>query len=322
MRALRPVFALPRYNRFTTTFFFLYTGTSSANFFATAPLTLSSSSPLLPFPSYPTIHRVSFCSEPLSQVTEAAFQEAETDLSGFGKLLLVAHLNAEEEQDAAGFSLLPFPSSTKNAVVPVAKATEKEEKEMVLPPETTGSRAEDAPKKAAVAVVAPPIVAADVAVQPAAAPPPCATTTQTRLSFKKRKKSNDSCAGDSSCTKKNRQLSPTTPSSALTATATTTLTVTEGRPIAVTSLEPPTSMATPRGVEAALVIDTIAQRVADRCVSSRVLRSPLIPFLPIYRNPQPPHSSLSNHYLWYQYSYSTRTMSKKTVVHVFRSFHD
>ena len=234
-----------------------------------------------------------FCSEPLSQVTEAAFQEAETDMSGFGKLLLVAHLNAEEEeQDAPGCSLLPFLLSTNNnkAVPPVvtnehdATVIEKEEKEIDPPPDndepTKGST------RAAKDADAPPTIneedaaaVAVVQVQPAAAPPPCATTAQTHLSFiKKRKKSSsedDSCAEveDSSCSKKkNRQSSPTTPSSALTASG--------GRTIAAASLEPTsTSMATPRGVEAALVIDTIAQRVADRCVrivgSSRALRSPL-----------------------------------------------
>ncbi len=77
------------------------------------------------------------------------------------------------------------------------------------------------------------------------APPPSATpTTQSQLPFKKRKSGG---GGHGHSSKKKKPLSPTTPSTTN----------------SVASLDPP-STPTPRGVAAALVMDTISKRVAAR----------------------------------------------------------
>lgn len=185
------------------------------------------------------------CSEPLSQVTDAAFQEAQ-DASSFGRLLHVAHLTQEEDafDDHVPFSIEPTCLTTPVNAVVNAIAND------VQPPFSTAASAYYAPVPAAVAPITAEVVFA-AAVQPA--PPPSATTstkTQTRLSFKKRKSPQSSGSGRDSSKEKKKTPTPKTPS-----------TSTKGNPVA--SLEAP-STTTPRGVEAALIIDTIAKRVQDR----------------------------------------------------------
>jgi hypothetical protein len=189
-------------------------------FLSSSPPPLSpDTAPTLPSPPLPPPPPPSrlVCSEPLSQVTDVAFQEAQ-DASSFGQLLLVAQLQEDDPLDDV--SLLAPTTTSVNDVQP-----------------STAGSAYDAPA----AVVAPIAAAATTA----KAPPPSATpTTQSQLPFKKRK-SGGGGHGDSS--KKKKPLSPTTPSTTN----------------SVASLDAP-STATPRGVEAALVMDTIAKRVAER----------------------------------------------------------
>ena len=113
-----PQFALPRYNTLSDPLSFVFLSSLALLRRSSHPLIVVASSSFLPL----RIHRLSSCSEPISQVTEVAFQEAETDMSGFGKLLLVAHLNAEEQEDGVGLNLDTY-LCTNKAAPPVAVAS-------------------------------------------------------------------------------------------------------------------------------------------------------------------------------------------------------
>lgn len=159
-------------------------------------------------------------------MTDAAFQEAQD--ASFSQLLLAAQLTKSDDA-FAGEDFAPFEPCADTSVNAVVKAIVDDAQ---------------SPTTAVASTVA---TAASSAV---AKPPPSATTTtqtQAKLPFKKRKSSGDFTASAKAAKKK--PPSPATPSAAA---AVVPLAPLNG---------PSTADVTPRGVEAALVIGTIAKRV-------------------------------------------------------------